>query len=75
MSLMECGLHGRAHTADGAIAGYLDAAHHLKSPAPSGRRLWAPTGEPVQTARRALNASYAMPDQRPLPLWSASAGR
>ncbi|HSA81298.1 MAG TPA: hypothetical protein VLE23_10780 [Geminicoccaceae bacterium] len=30
MSLVECGLHGQAYIADGALAGYLDGAHYLK---------------------------------------------
>jgi hypothetical protein len=30
MSLVECGLHGQAYIADGALAGYLDDGHYLK---------------------------------------------
>ena len=29
-SLVECGLHGQAYIAEGALAGYLDDGHYLK---------------------------------------------
>ena len=41
MSLVECGLHGQAYIAGGALAGYLDNEHYLKVSCISGRRLRA----------------------------------
>jgi hypothetical protein len=61
MSLVECGLHGQAYIAHGAIAGYLDGAHYLKITCTSGEPLRASTIEPVQTARQSPNVPYAMP--------------
>jgi hypothetical protein len=47
MSLVECGLHGQAYIAEGAIAGYLDGAHYLKVRCSSGQRVQAPVPEPI----------------------------
>jgi hypothetical protein len=38
-SLVECGLHGQAYIAGGALAEYLDNGHYLKVACTSGRRL------------------------------------
>jgi hypothetical protein len=51
MSLVECGLHGQAYIAHGAIAGYLDGAHYLKIRCTAGERRRAPAVEPIQAAR------------------------
>lgn len=40
-SLVQCGLHGQAYIAHGAIAGYLDGAHYLKIACTSGQRMAA----------------------------------
>jgi hypothetical protein len=37
-SLTQCGLHGQAYIAHGAIAGYLDGGHYLKIACTSGAR-------------------------------------
>jgi hypothetical protein len=60
MSLVECGLHGQAYIADGAIANYLDGEHYLKIACTWGERLPAATLEPVETARQSP-IPYAMP--------------
>lgn len=52
MSLVECGLHGQAYIAGGALAGYLDDEHYLKISCTSGRRLGS-----TQAAQRAAQAS------------------
>jgi hypothetical protein len=52
MSLMECGLHGQAYIAPGAIAGYLDGEHYLKITCTSGERSRAPTTRPIEEAQR-----------------------
>jgi hypothetical protein len=52
MSLVECGLHGQAYIAAGAIAGYLDGAHYLKTTCTTGERLRGPAIEPIVNARR-----------------------
>jgi hypothetical protein len=44
-SLVECGMHGQAYIAGGALAGYVDDEHYLKISCTSGRR-----GYPVQRA-------------------------
>jgi hypothetical protein len=49
MSLVECGLHGQAYIAGGALAGYLDDAHYLKV-ACTSRPI--PPGAPVQSLAR-----------------------
>jgi hypothetical protein len=51
MSLVECGLHGQAYIAGGALAGYLDHAHYLKVSCTS-RRISRST--PVQNLARTL---------------------
>ena len=61
MSLVQCGLHGQAYIADGAIARYLDGAHYLKITCTAGERLRAPTIELSQTPRRLPTIPYAMP--------------
>jgi hypothetical protein len=61
MSLVECGLHGQAYIADGAIAGYLDGAHYLKISCTSGERSPAPAIQPIETATRAPAVTYAFP--------------
>ncbi len=48
MSLVECGMHGQAYIAGGALAGYVDDQHYLKISCTSGRRL-----APVQRAAQA----------------------
>jgi hypothetical protein len=50
MSLVECGLHGQAYIAAGALAGYLDKDHYLKVSCISGRRLRTAQPAPVQRA-------------------------
>jgi len=52
-SLVECGLHGQAYIAEGALAGYLDDAHYLKIACTS--RPIRP-GAPVQSLARPLPA-------------------
>jgi hypothetical protein len=61
MSLIECGLHGQAYIAPGAIAGYLDGEHYLKITCTSRERLRAPTTHPVQEAELEPTTSYAFP--------------
>jgi len=51
MSLVECGLHGQAYIAGGALAGYLDDAHYLKVSCTS--RQISP-GAPLQDLARTL---------------------
>ena len=41
-SLAECGLHGQAYLAGGALASYLDEWHYLKVSCTAGRRLRTP---------------------------------
>jgi hypothetical protein len=50
-SLVECGLHGQAYIAEGALAGYLDDAHYLKVACTSRQVL---PGTPVQSLARPL---------------------
>jgi hypothetical protein len=61
MSLVECGLHGQAYIADGAIAGYLDGEHYLKTTCTSGQRLSVPTTEPMVSARGAPSGAPSIP--------------
>jgi hypothetical protein len=68
MSLVECGLHGQAYIAYGAIADYLDGEHYLKISCTAGERLPAPTIEPIQTAGARPGPRTRSPDQRPLPV-------
>jgi hypothetical protein len=51
-SLVQCGLHGQAYIAHGAIAGYLDGKHYLKIACTAGQRLHTPTAQPVRSATR-----------------------
>jgi len=51
MSLVECGLHGQAYIAGGALAGYLDDADYLKV-ACTSRRI--SPGAPMQDLARTL---------------------
>jgi hypothetical protein len=51
-SLVQCGLHGQAYIAHGAIAGYLDGAHYLKITCTAGQRLPGTPLEPIQSAGR-----------------------
>lgn len=48
-SLIQCGLHGQAYIADGAIAGYLDGRHYLKITCTSGERLHAAPDAPMRS--------------------------
>lgn len=41
-SLVECGLHGQAYLAGGALASYLDEWHYLKVSCTAGRRARPP---------------------------------
>ena len=50
-SLVECGLHGQAYIAEGALAGYLDGAHYLKIACTSRQ---VDRGAPVQSLARPL---------------------
>jgi hypothetical protein len=50
MSLVECGMHGQAYIAGGALAGYLDKQHYLKVDCSAGRRLRAARMQPVRTS-------------------------
>lgn len=61
MSLVECGLHGQAYIAHGAIAGYLDGAHYLKITCTSGERSTAPTIQPIESATLAPRPAYEFP--------------
>lgn len=54
-SLVQCGLHGQAYIADGAIAGYLDGAHYLKITCTSGERLRAARNPPIHSAAQATD--------------------
>jgi hypothetical protein len=56
-SLVECGLHGQAYIAGGAIADYLDGAHYLKITCTSGERPRTPTTEPIVSAHRVPDAA------------------
>ena len=55
MSLVECGLHGQAYIAHGAIAEYLDGAHYLKISCTSGRRLHAAAKAPTRSTAQATD--------------------
>ena len=50
-SLVECGLHGQAYIAGGALAGYLDDAHYLKVACTSRQ---SSRGTPMQDLARRL---------------------
>ncbi|HEX3210304.1 MAG TPA: hypothetical protein VHQ91_13035 [Geminicoccaceae bacterium] len=39
MSLVECGMHGQAYVAGGALASYIDDQHYLKVSCTAGRRV------------------------------------
>ena len=60
MSLVECGLHGQAYIAHGAIASYLDGAYYLKITC-TGERPRPSTTEPIEIARRSPAVPYAIP--------------
>jgi hypothetical protein len=47
-SLVECGLHGQAYIAHGAIAEYLDGAHYLKITCSSDPRRQAAVKAPTR---------------------------
>ena len=51
-SLVECGLHGQAYIAEGALAGYLDDGHYLKV---------------ICTSRQIHRAAPLQSQARPLP--------
>jgi hypothetical protein len=59
-SLVQCGLHGQAYIAHGAIAGYLDGAHYLKITCSSGDRAAAPAIRPVQSAEEPRSTAQAI---------------
>jgi hypothetical protein len=48
-SLVDCGLHGQAYIAGGALAGYLDDGHYLKVTCTVGQR-------PLRAAKPAVTA-------------------
>ena len=50
MSLVECGMHGQAYVAGGALAGYVDNEHYLKVSCTAGRRVRAPALQPIRNA-------------------------
>ena len=52
-SLVECGLHGQAYIAEGALAGYLDDGHYLKVICTSRQ---TQPGAPVESRARPLPA-------------------
>lgn len=52
MSLVQCGLHGQAYIADGAIAGYLDGAHYLKVTCTAEALARAPAVDATVSAKR-----------------------
>ena len=54
-SLVQCGLHGQAYITDGAIAGYLDGAHYLKTTCTSGERLHAAPDAPIRSTAQATD--------------------
>jgi hypothetical protein len=60
MSLVECGLHGQAYIADGAVAGYLDGEHYLKIICTSGQRLRPPPIPLIQSAKRRLGTGQTI---------------
>ena len=49
MSLVECGLHGQAYLAGGALSSYLDDEHYLKVSCTAGRRTHPAELAPVQS--------------------------
>jgi hypothetical protein len=53
MSLVECGMHGQAYIAGGALAGYVDDQHYLKVSCTAGRRLRAAKLQPVHSTAQA----------------------
>ena len=62
MSLVECGLHGQAYIAGGALAGYLDDEHYLKVSCTSGRPLRAAGLQPGRSTAQAAGAAGASDD-------------
>jgi hypothetical protein len=59
-SLVQCGLHGQAYIAHGAIAGYLDGAHYLKITCTSRARLHPPTVQPLRSAEPSPSTAQAI---------------
>ncbi len=57
LSLVECGMHGQAYIAGGALAGYVDGEHYLKISCTAGRRVRAvglpPAAPAAQLSARA----------------------
>jgi hypothetical protein len=53
MSLIECGMHGQAYVAGGALASYVDDQHYLKVSCTAGRRVRAAGLQPVRSTARA----------------------
>ena len=54
-ALVQCGLHGQAYIARGAIAEYLDGAHYLKITCTSGERLQAAPNPPIRSTAQATD--------------------
>lgn len=59
MSLVECGFHGQAYIADGAVAAYLDGAHYLKITCTSGERVRT-SKQPIRSAERSPGSGPAI---------------
>jgi hypothetical protein len=53
MSLVECGMHGQAYVAGGALAGYIDDEHYLKVSCMAGRRAHPRELQAIRSALRA----------------------
>lgn len=56
-SLVECGLHGQAYIAGGALAGYVDDGHYLKVSCTPSPRLRAAGPQPFANAVQAARAT------------------
>ena len=54
-SPLQCGLHGQAYIADGAIAGYLDGAHCLKIACTSGEGMHTKPKQPIRGTAQAFD--------------------
>jgi hypothetical protein len=54
-ALVQCGLHGQAYIARGAIAEYLDGAHYLKITCTSGERPHAAPNPPLRSTAQATD--------------------
>ena len=57
MSLVECGLHGQAYIAGGALASYLDDQHYLKVSCTAGRRVHPAELAPVRSSAALSSAT------------------